>query len=266
VGGADLVEALVHDVMREFGAIAFAAQMGKVKVAQFGGHDLHSGFGGSFVGKMAVTAENALLERPRAARTILKHLHVVIGFEDEDIRWTNALDDQSRHVTEVGDEGDVAGSGAQQKADRVLGIVRDGKGVHQQVVDFKARAGVEEMAVKFGLQLKFKCFLRGAVAINRDVQFGGDSDQSLDVVGVFVRNENGGEIFRHTTDGGEPLADLARAEPGVHKDAGFIGFDVGAIAGGTAAEDGEFDNHEWTLAAGKLTGKFFPVGNLTIGK
>jgi len=121
--------------------------------------------------------------------------------------------------------------------------VRDGKGVHQQVADFKARAGVEEVAVKFGLQLKFKRFLRGTVAINRDVQFGGDSDQSLDVVGVFVRNENGGEIFRHPTDGGEPLADLARTEPGVHKYPRLSGFDVGAIAAGTAAENGEFDGH-----------------------
>ena len=74
---------------------------------------------------------------------------------------------------------------------------------------------------------------------------------------MFVRDENGREIFRHTTDGGEPLADLARAEPGVHEDAGFIGFDIGAIATGTAAEDGEFDGHEWTLTMRKWTGKFF---------
>jgi len=64
VGGADLVEALVHDVMREFGAIAFAAEMGEVKMAQFGGHDLRGGFGSGFVREMAVTAEDALLETP----------------------------------------------------------------------------------------------------------------------------------------------------------------------------------------------------------
>ena len=58
---------------------------------------------------------------------------------------------------------------------------------------------------------------------------------------MFVRDQDGGEIFRHPADGGEALADLARAEPGVHEDAGFIGFEVGAIAAGTAAENGEFD-------------------------
>ena len=74
---------------------------------------------------------------------------------------------------------------------------------------------------------------------------------------MFVRDQDGGEIFRHTADGGEPLADLARAEPGVHEDAGFSGFDIGAIATGTAAENGEFDGHAWTLVARKQRGKLF---------
>ena len=56
---------------------------------------------------------------------------------------------------------------------------------------------------------------------------------------------------------GKALADLARAEPGVHEDAGFVGFDVGAIAAGTAAEDGEFDGHDKTLMTGREPGKFF---------
>ena len=151
MGGANLVQAFAHDVTREFGAVAFAAEMGKVKMFQSGGHDLRGGFGSGIVRKMAVTAKDALLETPRAARTILQHLHVVIGFEHEDIRRTNALDDQFRHVAEVGDKTDVAGSGAQQKTNGILGVVRDGKSVHQQVADFKARASIEQMAVEFGL-------------------------------------------------------------------------------------------------------------------
>jgi len=78
VGGADLVETFVHDVMRQFGFVTFAAEVREVKMAQAGGHDFHGGFGGGFVRKMAVTAKNALLEAPWPARTILQHLHVVI--------------------------------------------------------------------------------------------------------------------------------------------------------------------------------------------
>ena len=57
-----------------------------------------------------------------------------------------------------------------------------------------------------------------------------DSGQAVNVVVVFVRDENGGEIFRRATDSGEALADLTRAEPGVHEHAGFSGFEIGAVA------------------------------------
>ena len=46
------------------------------------------------------------------------------------------------------------------------------------------------------------------------------------------------KIFRRAPDAGEAQADLARGKSGIHEDAGFGGLEVGAIAGGTAAEDG----------------------------
>ena len=61
---ADVMELLGHDVLREFGLVAFAAQVGEVKIFQFRRHDLRGGFGGGHVGEMAVPAEDALLERP----------------------------------------------------------------------------------------------------------------------------------------------------------------------------------------------------------
>ena len=73
---------------------------------------------------------------------------------------------------------------------------------------------------------------------------------------MFMRDQNAGEIFRHATDGGEPLADLARTEPGVHQYPCFIGFEVGAIAAGTAAKNGEFDGHDRTLVMSGQMGKF----------
>jgi hypothetical protein len=57
---ADFVQALVHDVMGQFGAIALAAQMSEKQMAEFGGHNLFGGIGGGFVGQMTVAAENAL--------------------------------------------------------------------------------------------------------------------------------------------------------------------------------------------------------------
>ena len=185
---ADVMELFGHDVLREFRLVAFAAQVGEVKVAQSGGHDLRSGFGGGHVREMAVAPEDALLKRPRAARTILQHLHVVIGFEDEDVRGADAVEHEFGRMAEVGDEADVAARRPQKKSDGVLRIVRDGKCLDENVGDFKARTGVEEVAVEFGLQLKFKRVLRVAVTVNRDVQLRGDSNEAGNVVAVFVRD------------------------------------------------------------------------------
>lgn len=227
---ADLLKAFVHHPSGEFRFVAFAAQVGEVEVFQFGGHDLRGGLGGGLVREMAVTAEDALLQAPRAMDTILQHFHVMIGFEHENVCGARALDDEPGHVAEVGDETDVTRGGVKQKANGVLGVVRDGERVHQHVADFKARAGLEQIAIEFGLQLKFKRFFCSAVAINRNVQLLRDSGQAVSVVVVFVRDENGGEIFRRATDSGEALADLTRAKPGVHEHAGFVGFKIGTIA------------------------------------
>ena len=111
MGGADFLEAFGHDAVGEFRFVAFAAQVGEIKMTQFGGHDLRGSFGGGLIREMAVTAEDALLQAPRTADTILQHFHVMIGFEDENVRGARALDDQFRHVAEVGDETDVARGG-----------------------------------------------------------------------------------------------------------------------------------------------------------
>ena len=58
------------------------------------------------------------------------------------------------------------------------------------------------------------------------------------MVRVLVGDENSGQIFRRPANGRQPLANLAQAEPRVDQDAGVIGFHIGAIAGGTAPQDG----------------------------
>ena len=278
---ADVMELLGHDVLREFGLVAFAAQVREVKLLQPGGHDLRDGLGGGGVGDMPVPAEDALLERPRAARTILQHLHVVVGFEDEHVRGADAFEHELGDVAEVGGKSDVAGGGAEDVADGVLRVVRNGKSLDENVGDFKTCAGGKKLPVDFSFEgaggfkgeigflapFVFECpdgpVLRAAVAINRNLKFVGDAEQPGNVVAVFVRDQNGGEIFRRATDAGEALADLARGKSGVHEDAGLGGLDVGAIAGRAAAENGEFDGHEWKLrrkaesGKRKTRGKFF---------
>ena len=49
VSGPDLLEAMVDDAVGELGAVALAAEVAEVEVAQVGGHDLLGGISGSFV-------------------------------------------------------------------------------------------------------------------------------------------------------------------------------------------------------------------------
>lgn len=269
MAGANVMELLGHDVMRQFGFVAFAAQVGQVKMTEVGGHHLRGGFGGGFVGEMAVAAKDALLERPGTAGRILQHLHVMIGFQHQNVCGPRAFNDQFGYMSQVGNEPDIAAGGVNQKTDGVLGIVRNGKGVHLQVGDFEARAGFKQVAVEFGLQLKFKPLLGGAIAINRNVQFLRDAGEAINMVTVLVGDENGGKVFRGASDAGEALPDLAWTKPGVHEHAGFCGFEVGAVTGGTAAENGEFNSHRRTLTTRKFGGKFFSrsqhIGNASPG-
>ena len=238
---ADRLQPLAHDAVREFGFVALAAQVAEIQMTQVGGNNLLGSVGGVGVGKMPVPAKDALLQFPRAARAVLKHLHVVIGFENEDVCVADALDDEFRHVAEVGDDANVARDGAKKKSDRVLRVVRNGKSVHCHVANLKTRTGGEDAGIEFCFERVFGGFERGAVAVNRNFQFRGDAVESLDMVGMFVRDQNAGQTFRRAPDARKPLADLARAQPSVNEDARFGSFEQGAIARRTAGENRKLD-------------------------
>ena len=62
--GADVMELLGHDIVRQFGLVAFPAQVGEVKVPEVGRHDMCHGFSGGFVREVPVPAQDALLQCP----------------------------------------------------------------------------------------------------------------------------------------------------------------------------------------------------------
>ena len=183
----------------------------------------------------------------------------MIRFEHENVRAAYAFDHQIGHVSKVSDKSDLARRRVNQKSDRVLRIMRNGECVHLQIGDFEARSRFKQVAVELVFQLKFKRLLRRAIAVNRDIQLLRDAGEPVNMVTVFMGDQNRGEILRGTSNAGKTLADLTRTEPRINKDACFIGLNIGAVAGRTAAEDGEFDGHVWTLAARQCRGNFFQL-------
>ena len=79
--GPDFLEALLHHAESQLWFVAITAQVAEKQMAQVAGHDFGGAIGSSLVGEMAVSAEDALLQTPRAMDAILQHFHVVIGFE-----------------------------------------------------------------------------------------------------------------------------------------------------------------------------------------
>ena len=140
VGGADLLEAIAHRPQGKLRPVAVAAQVPEINLPQISGYDLLRDCGGGLVAEMSMAAENALFDAPRPAAILLEQLQVVIGLEHQDIGSANPFHGQLGGVTEIGEEAQVAGTGADQESNRVLGIVRDGKGVDGKVADLETGA------------------------------------------------------------------------------------------------------------------------------
>lgn len=256
---ADFVQALVHDVMGEFGTIALAAQMGEKQMAEFGGHDLFGGIGGGFIGQMTVAAENALFQTPGPAHAVLQHLDVVIGFQHQHIRGANAIQNEFGHVPEVGEETNIAGGRVQQETNGVLRVVRNVERIDPHVADVETLACFEHAALETDLQRPFDLIPGFTIAIDGDVELVGDAAESLDVIAMFVSDEDGGEIFRRAADAGQPLAYLAGAQSGIDEDTHFVGFQVGTVAGGTAAKNRQMNGHGPTLVRLNRVGNDFSL-------
>jgi hypothetical protein len=92
--------------------------------------------------------------------------------------------------------------------------------------------------------LKFDSFAGVTVAIDWDAQFLLDRCESCYMVGVFVRDQNRGEVLGPSADDGQTFANLAQTEAGINQDASFVGFNIGAIAGRSATENGEANRHD----------------------
>lgn len=121
--------------------------------------------------------------------------------------------------------------------------MRDVETLDGDVADFKAFPCSKQPAIKPLAELVFEGFLGGPIAVNGNVKPGAELNQPMNMISVFVRNENAGKVFRRAPDGSEALTNLAQAEPGINQDAGFVGFQISAIAGRTAAENSQTHCH-----------------------
>jgi hypothetical protein len=161
-------ESLANDAVGKFGAIAVLAEVAEVEMSQVGRHDLFGNRSGCVVGEVAVAAEDALFDTPRAASIFLQEFHVVVGLKDQHVGAPYSFDDKFGRVTEIGKETDVPGGGVDEEPDRVVGVVWNRECVHGYISDLHGAAGEEDAAFQAGLKLAFDGLLRQSIAVDGD--------------------------------------------------------------------------------------------------
>lgn len=209
---------------------------------------------------MAVPAQDALLDAPRALGVGLEQLQVMIGFQQEHVRGANAFDDEVGGMAEVGQETNVSRSRADQKADRIVGVVRHGESVHDDIPHFKRCASAENPAVEPGLELILNRLLGEAIAENRNPQLRAQRGQTLNMIAMFVGDQNAVQALRRAADGGESPSDLTAAQTGIDQQSRLVRFEVSAIARRSAAQNRQVNRHAPTLGWGDSRGNPFAPG------
>jgi len=163
-----------------------------------------------------VASHDTLLEAPRPSEVLLKQLDIMIGLKHEHVGGSDPLDHQSGCMPEIRQEANIASICSQQETDGVLGIMWDAEGVHADVGDVETGPGLKHMTCESHLLLELQRIECQAIAVDRNAQTMGNQGQSLDMIAVFVGDQDGGEVFRGTADTGQTLSDLTCAEACIH--------------------------------------------------
>ena len=161
----------------------------------------------------------------------------MIGFEQEDFTFAYAVGNEAGAVAEIGEPANSRGGGVDHKPHRLNGIVRNGKGFDRKIADIKWLAGFKNAKLKIAF-VNAPDFLGGvAVAINGNAELGIEHAQGLDVVDVFVGDENAIESLRGAVQGEQGIANAFGAEAAIDEHARDGRFQVGGVASGAASEN-----------------------------
>ena len=184
----------------EMGVVVFLRKMREDEITCAGVEAFGVGkiFADGVIGKMAGTAENALLDDPGIGAD-LEHVEIVIGFEDQAIDVAQMDFDERRQVAEVGDDGQLGAVGAECECDRIGGVMRNSEGVDVDIPDGEALARVDGFEATEALAERVRKNLihrvhGGFCDVKRGFPQSEHLRQSAAVVRVLVRNEDAVEV------------------------------------------------------------------------
>ena len=86
------------------------------------------------------------------------------------------------------------------------------------------------------------------------------------MIGVFVGDEDAVQSFGRASERGQPLADLPATKAGIDEHAGLLGFQIGTVAGRTAAQDSQANRHGPEAKGAQTAGQSFSGSRPTWGR
>ena len=210
VAEADGGEMGANDVEGAFEFVAFAAEMGNEDLAKGVAGDVFEELCGGFVGQVPLAAEDALFQRPGAGGAA-DEIDVVVGLQDEELAAAEAFARDLGGHAEIGGHAHAGRAAGKDEADRVVGVVGEGKGQNGNIADGEGRAGGKEVpAQAFGIADVARGF---AVGKEFEAELPAQDAEAAGMVGMLVADADG--------------AELGGVEPGgIHAPEGFAGGDA----------------------------------------
>ena len=142
-------------------------------------------------------------------------------------------------MAEVGQEPDLNRRRVEHKPHGISGVVRDGKCIHAKITDFKAVAGFENLKIKSAIVVVTNLLGGMAVAVHRNAKLGGEHLEAVNVVGMFVGDQDTIEPFRGAVQLKQGGSDAFGAESTVDEHPRAGRFQKRCVATGSTAKDRE---------------------------
>ena len=136
------MEGFQGGVANQFGVVVVFANVAQDQRGDAGIEIILNESGSDFIGQVAAAAHDTLLHRPRV-RADAQHFQIVIRFENNYIARAHVDAQRIGDIAEIGGHGNFDAMRREREADRISGIVGNGKTRDIEIADGEASAGLK---------------------------------------------------------------------------------------------------------------------------
>ena len=238
------LQSLTHGSARQLGMVVLLAEMAEPHAAQIIGAILAQSLARGTVAQVAVLAKNAMLEVPRV-RAVLQHLGVVVGLNDNILGLREVVAHFLCHLARIGNQAQGMVAKTDEVAIVVGTVMRNSKGGDTKGANL-LRLTLLKHTLLLGLHLLGdEAIARDALVhtlggIDRQVQLRTQCADSLDVVGMVVRDKDAKHLSERKSVRAEMLLERAKRQSQINDEPLPLVPKIVTIATTTTAETIEF--------------------------